>query len=283
MITQAGLDVSVLSNTDERFFSYIDNPWTFRLFLEYIVEDGLKKAPELAQMDAALAAKERYLKSTRRSFYMPTVALFAGVKNYFSKTGEGTADRDMSSMAPAFSITQLQALGSLFPAKADDLEWNVGLNLSLPIFSGGEKIAENKKTGLELKKLRNDRRVLAEQLEQRIRSTIRLVGTSNAKIRPAKKAAAAAAKTLELVTDAYSRGAVSILELIDAQNASLVAGRGAANALYDFMVDLFTAQRATNQLDFLVRPEKQVRILSEFEAYLAKKGITLKKKRKKKK
>ena len=47
-------------------------------------------------------------------------------------------------------------------------------------------------------------------------------------IRSVHEAADAAAKTLEVVTDAYARGAISILELLDAQNAALVTEEAAA-------------------------------------------------------
>jgi outer membrane protein TolC len=129
--------------------------------------------------------------------------------------------------------------------------------------------------------METERRMLAEMLEQRIRASIQLVGRSGSKILLSRKAAAAATKTLELVTDAYSRGAVSILDLIDAQNVALAADRTRANATYDFLLDVFKGQRAVNRLDFLTRTDQQMLLLDQFEDYLAKKGITLKKRKKK--
>lgn len=43
---------------------------------------------------------------------------------------------------------------------------------------------------------------------------------------------------------------MSIIELLDAQNASLSARAAAANAEYEFLLDLMEVQRATNNLDF---------------------------------
>ncbi|NIM15855.1 MAG: TolC family protein [Candidatus Aminicenantes bacterium] len=280
-ITDAGLDSPFLTSKDERFFSFIDNQWTLNLFTDFMAEYGVKHAPELAQLDAVIAAKKRYLKSTRHKFYLPTIALQAGVTNYFSKTGSGTETSDISNLFPTFNMAQLEAIGSLFPERPDDLDWNIGVQLSFPLFSGGEKAAEHKKVKIELTKLETDRQMLAEMLEQRIRTAIRLVGTSGSRILLAQKSAKAAAKTLELVTDAYSRGAVSILDLIDAQNAQLAANLAVANARYDFLLDVFNGQRAINRLDFLTRTQEQMLLLDQFEAYLQKKGITLKKKKRK--
>jgi outer membrane protein TolC len=265
-ITDAGLDSPFLTSRDRRFFSFIDNQWTLNLFTDFMAEYGVKHAPELAQLDAVIAAKKRHLKSTRHKFYLPTIALQAGVTNYFSKTGSGTETSDMS---------------SLFPEKPNDLDWNIGVQLSFPLFSGGQKTAEHKKVKIELNKLETDRQILAEKLEQRIRTAVRLVGTSGSRILLSQKAAEAAAKTLELVTDAYSRGAVSILDLIDAQNAQLAANLAVANARYDFLLDVFNGQRSINRLDFLTKTQDQMMLLNQFEAFLAKKGITLKKKKRK--
>lgn len=280
-ITDAGLDSPFLTADEERFYTIVDNEWTLELFTDFMVEHGVKHAPELAQMDAVIAAKKRYLKSLRHKYYLPSIALQAGITNYFSKTGTGTETSDMSRLFPAFTLGQLEALGSLFPEKPNDLDWNIGLQVSFPLFSGGEKVAEHKKVKIELSRMETERQMLAEILEQRIRTAIRLVGTAGARIILSRKSATAAAKTLELVTDAYSRGAVSILDLIDAQNASLAADRARANAGYDFLLEVYRQQRAVNRLDFLTKFEQQVILLNQFEAYLKEKGITLKKRKKK--
>jgi outer membrane protein len=68
-------------------------------------------------------------------------------------------------------------------------------------------------------------------------------------------AAAAARSNLELVSDAYSRGAVSIIDLLDAQNAHIVADQASANAVYDFLLDLVALQRAVGRFDALMTPE----------------------------
>lgn len=277
MITDTGLDAPFLNTGGGRFYDFVDNPWIYKIFLEFIVQDSLKRSPELCRLDNLIAAQERYYKSTRRQMFRPTLALTAGLTNRFSRTGEGSGSRDMSGLGLAFNPAQMQALGSLFPSPSNDLDWNVGLSLSFPLFSGGGKFVEKKKAHYEVEKLKVDRQVLKERLEQQIRSSVRLVGTAHAKIQPSSEAAEAARKTLELVTDAYSRGAVSIIELIDAQNAALAAERSAANAIYDFMIQLFKGQRACNRLDFLITPEVQDTVLVEFEAYLKKQGITIKK------
>jgi outer membrane protein TolC len=70
------------------------------------------------------------------------------------------------------------------------------------------------------------------------------------------------------VGDAYSRGTVSIIDLLDAQNAALVADQVAANAVYDFLIDLIEVQRASGQLDFLRTPAERSAWLERAETYI---------------
>ena len=87
-------------------------------------------------------------------------------------------------------------------------------------------------------------------IEQRIRSALFDAASTYTSIELSAEAADAAGKNLDLVTDAYSRGAVSIIDLLDAQNAALVADAFAANAVYDFLIDLMEVQRSSNTFDF---------------------------------
>jgi outer membrane protein TolC len=279
VITDTGLDSPFLSTRDKRFFSFINNPWIAGLFLEFWVEYGLKNAPELRSIDKVIAVQKRQLKSATRKYYMPSIWLQAEITNYFSRSGAGTGAMDLSALTPVFNSGQLNALGSLFPPKPGNVDMTFGLQFSLPLFSGGAEMAQRKKEEVELQKLETDRQVAAELVEERIRTTAGFAWTANAKIPLSTKAAQATAKTLELVTDAYSRGAVSILDLIDAQDAALAADRAAANAIYDFLVAMFNAQRAINRLDFVTQTESQILMLNKFEEFLKKKGITLKKKK----
>jgi outer membrane protein len=77
-------------------------------------------------------------------------------------------------------------------------------------------------------------------------------------IRLSREAAESAWKNFELVTDAYSSGAVDITQLIDAQNAALVAKLAAENAVYDFLVDFMRVQRVIGSFDvFMSRDERE--------------------------
>lgn len=98
--------------------------------------------------------------------------------------------------------------------------------------------------------LRLERELLAERTELRIRAGMFAAGSTYPAIDLLGEAADAARKSLALTRDAYSQGLVPIIDLLDAQNATLVAEASAANAVYDFLIDLMEIQRSTNTFDF---------------------------------
>lgn len=98
-----------------------------------------------------------------------------------------------------------------------------------------------------------ERDAVRQRIEQRIRSTMHLAGATFANIRLSQDAADAAKKNLDVVRDAYGRGGISYLNLLDAQNASLQAQRVAASATYDFLVDAVGVQRAAAYFPFMER------------------------------
>ena len=236
----------------------IDNSRDFELFRNFAVRIGLENAPELAQIDSAIEAQKRQISSLQREYMIPSVALQGNLTGVFAKGGEGSDDVNTDGLPPA--------LADAF-SSPDDVAWSVGVGVSLPIFSGGGKRAEHRQAKLELEKLLTDKAVIAEQLEQRIRAYIYQTGNSYAKIGYARDAAEAAQKTLDLVTKSYQEGLSSILDVIDAQNTSLIAEELVADNMYNFLLDLMNSQRVTNRFEFLMSEEERQEVWREFEDY----------------
>ena len=94
-------------------------------------------------------------------------------------------------------------------------------------------------------------------------------------LKPRHVAAAAARENLELVEDAYARGAASLLDLLDAQTAELNAEEQAANALYDFLDDWLQLHRAASLFDLVLDSEKQEAFADRLDAYFSSAGIEL--------
>jgi outer membrane protein TolC len=224
-----------------------------------MVAEGQAAVPELQRIEAAIAAAKRSQKAARRSFWVPELTFQAGLIQILQEEGEGTE-------SPLNGFLPVEV------PEADDTRWNLGLNLTLPLFTGGGRRAELGRAGEELARLRLERQVLADRIEQRIRSALQQARASRSGIRLSREGAEAARKNLELVTDAYSRGVVSIIELLDAQNAALAADQAAANAVYDFFIDLMEVQRSVGSFDFFLSDEEKDRWFERLEVFWGRTG-----------
>lgn len=199
-----------------------------------LVEDGLLRSPELAALDAAILAQERGFKAAKRASYAPTVAASADVSQILAKDTSGGIDLgDLADLMPEF----------------DDTSWQVGVQASLPLVTGGANKAKRVRAHEELFALQTDRRNAEEKLSQRTLSALDAATASWSTISLRREAADASLKTLDLVRDAYGRGAASILDLLDAQNNALTAELAASTSVYDFLDDWAEVQRSVADLE----------------------------------
>ncbi len=227
--------------TQREFDTLITRPADYRVFSELIVARGVSRSPEVAQVDAQLLAKERELKSFRRETWLPK----------FSVGGQYTSNLGQS------------GTGAGVAAGQDLNDWSVGLQATVPLFAGGARRADVSRASLELSQLRALRVSSAQKVEESIRIQLHAAQADYRRIGLAEEAAEASRRNYELVADAYARGTVSIIQLLDAQDASLSADAAAADSLYRFLTTIMALQRAAGGFDFLLDPEEQEAIANQ--------------------
>ena len=249
---EANLEDPLLLVSNKRIFDYFDTPKKFRVFRDFMVQEGLKAAPELKRFDAEIKAQERTLLSAKRAFWSPKASLEGGTNQLFGDGGEG-AD-------------------AIIPEK-DDTDWNIGVKLTFPLFTGGSKTATLRRAREELWQFKTEKRAESERIDENVRNSLVFMGTSYASIELSRDAAEAARKNLELITDSYSRGTKSIIDLLDAQSASLVADQTAENAVYDFLIDLINSQRATGKVDFFMSEAERSAWFQSLNAFCERSGV----------
>ncbi|MEJ2365756.1 MAG: hypothetical protein P8017_13955, partial [Deltaproteobacteria bacterium] len=76
-----------------------------------------------------------------------------------------------------------------------------------------------------------------------------------------------------LVTDQYTRGLVTIVDLLDAQNSSLTADQDAENAVYNFLIDWMDVQRAAGRFDFLMTPGQREEYFQRLQVFFKEAGV----------
>ncbi len=247
--------------TNQDMLQYTRNMRFQEIFRKFMVEEGLNASPEIASLNAAIEAQERILRSASNSLWLPTLALQGEVSHIFGKGGKGSG-------------SSLNLFSSFPFPKIDNTSWNVGLSLFFPLYKGGEKFVVRTKAQKEMEYLDFQRQSVTERIEQRILSAVHVAGISYVGIEQAREAAEAANKSLEIVQNAYTQGTVSILHLLDAQNAAFQADQVAANAVYDFLVDLMEMERSTGRFEFFMDKQEKLAFLERMKAYFEKFGIS---------
>ncbi|MFQ5936911.1 MAG: TolC family protein [Acidiferrobacterales bacterium] len=250
--TEVGLGDPVLITSRRRLVDLISNRLAFARFTNFMVEEGFTASSELRQIEAAINAQERTLKSTKRAFWQPQLNLTADQTEILSRSGEGADVAD---------------------ALVPDSQTRVALQLSLPLYTGGGRSADKDRAFEELTGLRLQRQSTRERVEQRIRSSLQTAGASYENIALSRQAADAAIKNFELVQESYARGVVSIIDLLDAQNSAVIAEQRAANAIHNFLIDLMEVERAVSRFDFFISPEEQEKWMKRLEEYFEQQSV----------
>ena len=160
-------------------------------------------------------------------------------------------------------------------ASLNSLNWSVGLSATLPVFQGGALRARRSRAQIKLDELNLQAQAARQRIEQRIRSILHKTGASFAGIDLSRDAAEAARRNLELVTDSYRQGVVSIITLLDAQNQALVADLVAANSVFDYLVDLMGVQRAVGRFDYFRSAEDRLAFVEQMDTFFRGEGFEL--------
>lgn len=222
--------------TQKEFNSLITNRVEYERFTRFLIDVGLRLAPELLQLDSQIEAKQRERVSQQRAYWLPEFS-FQG--NYGTNLGQSGS-------------------GAGIIAGQDLSDWNVGVQATLPLFSSGLRKANLSRANLELMQLEALRSSFAEQIEQEIRFQMHFAQADYARITYTRDAAEASRKNFDLVSDAYARGTVSYIELLDAQDTSLTAHAASSDSLYNFLITIMAVQRAVGRYDFLLPPNERI-------------------------
>jgi outer membrane protein TolC len=266
-IEDVSFDDPLFFFSNKNLLGYLEDPLSCDLLTDLLLREGIANSYELRQLDAVVAARERVHESARNALVLPTVAAFGGVTNTFYKSSVRSPYQLTNIPAPPASLPpDLPGyLGQLFtavsPSLPDKTDWNVGIQLSFNLFEGFATSARTQQASQELQRFQIQREAVAEKISLRVRVQMESVKAAHFAIQQARRAQEAARRGLEIVSEAYARGGVSILSLLDAQNAALRTDLVSANAQYDFFVAYMQLQRAVGRFDILMSPEDRQEML----------------------
>ncbi len=230
----------------EEFETLINDPGDYKRFSQYLIDRGVRQAPELIQLDAQIEAKRREQVSQQRAYWLPEFSLQGAYGTNISQSGTGAG-----------------------PISGEDLsDWTIGVQVTLPLFAGGLRRANLSRANLEFMQLEALRSSIVERIEEEIRRQLHLAQAAYFRMDLALAAEEASRKNFDLVADAYARGTISVIELLDAQDTSLTANAASSDSLYNFLITIMSVQRAVGQFDFLLPADERNAVADETRRYL---------------
>jgi outer membrane protein TolC/ABC-type uncharacterized transport system substrate-binding protein len=253
-VAEAGIDEPLKWIASPHTQRYLDTPAKWTVFREFILAQAREYSPEIKRVDEILAGQQREVTSSRRAFFVPDLAAVGIAADQFSRGGAG-AERS--------------------PLTPNNTAWFVGIQATIPIFSGGAlraRLSENKH---QLKQLDAQRAATLDAVDARARSVLARIPSSYPAIGLSREAAAAAHENYTKVSDAYARGVVSITDLISAQGASLNADLAQAQATFTFLTDFTDTLRVSNSFDVLLDPQTRAPWYDTVDAWFGAHGLPI--------
>lgn len=201
----------------QQIFEVIDNPMLREKFVAFLIQEARTNAPELHALDYNLKAAQRATALYKRSKFLPTLAL-QGQYNYtMLRKGKGTTYPTGFTAPP-------------------DGTYNVGLNLSIPIFQQNLRNLNRQKSLLQEKQIEIQYDQVIQTLSRNVSDGILNLVAQITNIEISKISAQSAKESLELTQVGYSNGAVNITSLIDAQRTYIQAQQQQSNAIYNYLI-----------------------------------------------
>ena len=224
----------------------LDNPSLRDIFTQFLVEEAQNNAPELKSLDYTLKATDRVISLNGIRTYIPSIGAQAQYNRTFDRWGAGVPP-------PQFAL---------------DENLSVGLTLTVPLFSRDERRINRQTAIIQKEQLALGRDNTALDIEENVRSAVLDLINQVANIELSSVSEASAKESLDLTQSAYTNGAVTITQLLDAQNNYLQAQLASANAGYNYLLSSLMLERMIGRYFLLQTQASNDAFISRFFEYV---------------
>ncbi len=214
----------------------LDDPKLRPALVDFLIEESKRNAPELKNIGYIMEANERNYRLNTAGRFVPTVSLRGQYNLAISESGKG-------SEFPA---------GIAAPPGGT---YNVGVNLSLPIFQQNQRNINRQSAIIQRDQLNLDKANIELNLEASINSLVLNLVNQIANIEISKISEETAKESLELTQNNYSEGAIPLIQLIDAQNNYLQAQLTRATANYNYLLTSIQLERIIGYFFLMNTPQ----------------------------
>jgi outer membrane protein TolC len=145
------------------------------------------------------------------------------------------------------------------------MNWRAGISVTLPVYTGGERIATLRQARSAEEQAMNELRSTESIVENRARVAVTNLVSSCNSLQEARTSVRSAGLGLELIEEAYRTGAADSLELLDGQNNVRIAEQRAATTEADFRVAWVRLLHATGRIEALTSTQEARRFVRAAE------------------
>ncbi|MCZ4694086.1 TolC family protein [Ancylomarina euxinus] len=220
-----------------KFFNLLDDPFLRERFTHFIEDTAIENAHELKSLQHNISASKRTELLYQRSKFLPTIGLQGQYNHTFSRDGKGTNYPTGFTGAP-------------------DGYYNVGVQLSLPIFQKNQRNIKRQKSFIQREQLNIQKDDAIVSIKRNVHDVILSIISQYSSIELSKVSTEAAKESLELMQVSYTNGAIGITSLIDSQQAYFQAQQQQANATYNFQLSILQLERIMSYF-FILHSEEE--------------------------
>lgn len=239
----------------EKFIRLVENMESFDRLRAFSIDVAMERL-RIRSMEKHLEAQKIEVDRLGRRFYLPTVG------------GSAHYERRLSENRPSADIPLPGGISGfdLDPGRDD---WTLGIKISFPLFEGGRRVKELSAARAELKGLRAELDRFKQISEQEVRDQLDALYHSYPNINLTRVSAETARENLNVVREKYARGAVSIIDLLDAQTQAIAREQAASVAVFAMVSDLLRYQRAISWMGMLPNQKEKADFRQKLENFLS--------------
>ena len=246
-VLDIAMENRAFSNEDfEEIRRILDDPSLRDPFEDWLAMEAIANAPELRIFDYNIDVVGRSARLNGLERFLPTVAAGLDLNRTFTQQGVGAPD-------PAFRLSQYYTLG---------------VSASIPIFDSNQRRIARQTSLIQQDQLRVDRTSTEIAIERAVRDIVLDLTGEIANIQLSAISEEAAGESLTLAQASYASGAITVVELLDAQTNYLSAQLARASATYNFLATSVGLQRLVGHFSLLSSQELNDAYMQRFQQFL---------------
>lgn len=201
------------------------------------VDTATRQNLNLLAVNYAVTAAEETLRQ-RRSGHAPTLDAVASYRKG-DNDALGFTNPDSTGLSPG-----------VMPRYTGDVEQrSIGLQLNIPLYSGGLTTSQSREAYYQLSQSEQQRESLRRQVVEATRNLHRAVNTDIEQVQARRQSIISNQSALEATEIGYQVGTRNIVDVLDTQRRLYAAVRDYNNARYDYILDNLRLKQAAGTLN----------------------------------